>query len=443
MHIKTESRLDPESLSANTVGSGSLPKQALRNAPAALLEGILGATSEGITIADARLPDQPIIFANAGFERLTGYSSAEVLGRNCRFMQGPETDRETVAEIRTAVEDGRACTVELLNYRKDGLPFWNRLSITPIRDAGGEVSHFIGVQSDITSLRETEQALRLAKQELEVANRHMADDLKAAARVQQALLPQSLPDVPEMDFAWVFRPCTQLAGDGLNVVALDDKRFGIYVLDVSGHGAPAALLSVTLAQLFSPIPGQSVLFAPDPSSNSGFRVATPAEVAAELNRQFQKRIDTRQYFTLFYGIFDAAAMELVYVSAGHPPGVFVPRQGTLRELPVRCLPVGLVQNPTYEEGRIRLSPGDRLYIYTDGLTESKDREERQFGTHRLHHAIRESRSRPLQASVDAIETAAERWADFDLDDDLSIFALEVAADDSAGRTSGRGSELTL
>lgn len=415
-----------------------LPKQALQDAPAALLEGILGATSEGITIADARLPDKPIIFANVGFERLTGYSSKEVLGRNCRFLQGPETSSETVTEIRTAVQEGRARTVELLNYRKDGLPFWNRLSITPIRDAGGQVTHFIGVQSDITSLRETEKALRLAKQELEVANRQMADDLKAAARVQQTLLPQSLPDVPAMDFAWLFRPCTQLAGDGLNVVSLDDQRYGIYVLDVSGHGAPAALLSVTLARLFSPIPGQSVLFAPDPSSSSGFRVATPAEVAAELNRQFPKRIDTRQYFTLFYGIFDAAARELVYVSAGHPPGVFVPRQGTPRELPVRCLPVGLVRNPKYEEGRMSLSPGDRLYIYSDGVTEAKDGEERQFGAHRLRVAIEESRSLTLQASIDAIETTVERWANSNLDDDLSILALEVREDETAGRDQGPG-----
>lgn len=419
------------SLSA-TAEVGNLPKQALQDAPSALLEGVLGATSEGITVADARLPDQPIIFANAGFERLTGYSRTDVLGRNCRFLQGPETSSETVAEIRTAVQEGRSCTVELLNYRKDGLPFWNRLSITPIRDAGGQVTHFIGVQSDITSLRETEKALRLAKQELEVANRHMADDLRAAARVQRALLPQSLPDVPEMDFAWVFRPCTQLAGDGLNVLALDDKRFGIYVLDVSGHGAPAALLSVTLARLFSPIPGQSVLFASDPNSSSGFRVATPAEVAAELNQQFPKRIDTRQYFTLFYGIFDAAARELVYVSAGHPPGVFVPRQGTPRELPVRCLPVGLVRNPKYEEGRMSLSPGDRLYIYTDGVTEAKDGEERQFGAHRLRDAIEESRSLSIQASIDAIETTAERWANSNLDDDLSILAFEVRQDRVAG-----------
>lgn len=414
-----------------------LPAQAQRGAPAALLEGVLGATSEGITIADARLPDQPIIFANAGFERLTGYSPEEVVGRNCRFMQGAATDADAVGEIRTAVREGRACTVELLNYRKDGLPFWNRLSITPIRDADGTVTHFIGVQSDITSLRETEKALRLAKQELEVANRRMADDLKAASRVQRALLPDRLPEVPELDFAWIFRPCEQLAGDGLNVLPLDDRHYGIYLLDVSGHGAPAALLSVTLARLLSPIPGQSVLFTAAPESRSGFRLAKPAEVAEELNRQFPQRVDTRQYFTLFYGIFDTASRELVYVSAGHQPGIYVPAEGSPRELPVRGLPVGLLQNPSYEEGRLSLAPGDRLYIYSDGLVEAKNAEERQLGSHRLRLAIEQSRSLPLQASVEEIEAAAERWAESRLDDDLSIVALEVMASDLDDRSGSK------
>lgn len=440
--MNSRSVAPPSPVARDNVATGPLPKQALSEASAALLERALGATSEGITIADARRPDQPIIFANRGFERLTGYSPEAILGRNCRFMQGPDTDAAAVREIRTAVQDGRACTVELLNYRKDGLPFWNRLSITPIHDADGEVTHFIGVQSDITSLRETEKALRVAKRELELANRHMDDDLKAAARVQRALLPERLPDVPEMDFAWVFRPCTQLAGDGLNVVALDDRRYGIYLLDVSGHGAPAALLSVTLAQLLSPIPGQSVLFTSDASSDSGFRLARPAEVAAELNRQFPKRVETRQYFTLFYGVFDAASRELVYVSAGHPAGIYMPREGTPRELPVRGLPVGLVQHPEYEEGRMRLTPGDRLYIYTDGLIEAEDGEEREFGAHRLRGAIEEFRSRPLQESVDAIEAAAERWAGSNLDDDLSIVALEVREGGPADRSGSQDHDLS-
>src|SRR5512134_1127915 len=117
----------------------------------ALKDRALDVAAEGITIADARLPDRPLIYANEGFERVTGYSVAEVLGRNCRFLQGPDSDPAAVAEIRAAVAGERECIVEILNYRRDGTTFWNRLSITPVRNGRGEVTHFIGVQSDVTA----------------------------------------------------------------------------------------------------------------------------------------------------------------------------------------------------------------------------------------------------------------------------------------------------
>ena len=93
---------------------------------------------------------------------MTGYPIAEVLGRNCRFLQGPDTDPAAVAEIRAAVADERECIVEILNYRRDGTTFWNRLSITPVRNEPGEVTHYIGVQSDVTARREAEHGLRRA-----------------------------------------------------------------------------------------------------------------------------------------------------------------------------------------------------------------------------------------------------------------------------------------
>jgi phosphoserine phosphatase RsbU/P len=147
-----------------------------------LKDRALAASAEGITIADARLPDQPLIYANAGFERLTGYSVAEVLGRNCRFLQGSATDLATVDELRTAIGQQREVTVQLLNYRKDGTPFWNRLSITPVHDSSGEVTHFIGVHSDVTAEKGARDALQDTNQRLEAASEAMKRDLQAACR---------------------------------------------------------------------------------------------------------------------------------------------------------------------------------------------------------------------------------------------------------------------
>jgi PAS domain S-box-containing protein len=116
---------------------------------------------QAVTIADATADDLPIVYANEAFERITGYPAAEAVGRNCRFLQGPGTDAEAVAEIRAALDAREACSVELLNYRRDGTPFWNALEITPVEGAGGEITHFIGFQRDVTERRRRVRRLQV------------------------------------------------------------------------------------------------------------------------------------------------------------------------------------------------------------------------------------------------------------------------------------------
>ena len=121
----------------------------------------------GITISDPSQPDNPMIYTNEMFEELTGYSASEAVGRNCRFLQGPETRTEPVAEMRGAIAAAEPVTVELKNYRKDGTPFWNRVTIAPVRDDDGTVTHYIGFQEDITERKQSRQALELADHLLE------------------------------------------------------------------------------------------------------------------------------------------------------------------------------------------------------------------------------------------------------------------------------------
>ncbi|WP_152040764.1 PAS domain S-box protein [Salinigranum salinum] len=104
----------------------------------------------GIILTDPSLEDNGIVYANEEFERLTGYAEEETLERNCRFLQGEDTDPESVAEMREAIANEEAVTVELRNYRKDGSPFWNRVWISPIRDGDGDVTNFVGFQEDVT-----------------------------------------------------------------------------------------------------------------------------------------------------------------------------------------------------------------------------------------------------------------------------------------------------
>ncbi|MDY6784687.1 MAG: PAS domain S-box protein [Cyanobacteriota bacterium] len=114
-----------------------------------LLERAIEASNNGIVIADARSTDRPLIYANAGFEKITGYSRGEVFGKNCRFLQGEDSDStEERQKLREAIAARQNCQVVLQNYRKDGSPFWNELSISPVTNRLGCITHFIGVQVD-------------------------------------------------------------------------------------------------------------------------------------------------------------------------------------------------------------------------------------------------------------------------------------------------------
>jgi len=124
-----------------------------------------------MVVSDPRRPDAPIVLANQAFLDLTGYEASEVIGRNCRFLQGPETDEADVEAIRRGLAAGEEClTVELLNYRKDGSTFWNQLAISPVYDAAGELIYYFGSQKDVTARRRAqalEQAERLLLREVD------------------------------------------------------------------------------------------------------------------------------------------------------------------------------------------------------------------------------------------------------------------------------------
>lgn len=131
----------------------------------------------GLLISDPTLPDAPTIFVNAAFERITGYAPEDILGKNCRFLQGPETDPGMIEKIRRAITERRPYKGMLLNYRKDGTPFWNELTLNPVFAEDGALMNFVGLQSDVTARVEAAEALRAAKEEAERANLAKSDFL--------------------------------------------------------------------------------------------------------------------------------------------------------------------------------------------------------------------------------------------------------------------------
>jgi len=116
-------------------------------------------------IVDAQAPDMPIVFANDAFLNMSGYRRDEVMGRNCRFLQGPDTDTDVIKALANAIANGEPTNVDVLNYRKDGEPFWNALQISPVRDAKGQLVYYIGSQVDVTARKAAEAALEAAAAE--------------------------------------------------------------------------------------------------------------------------------------------------------------------------------------------------------------------------------------------------------------------------------------
>ncbi|PWS26328.1 PAS domain-containing sensor histidine kinase [Pedobacter yonginense] len=143
-----------------------------------LLTRALDASYSGIIITDNLLPDNPIIYCNEAFEKMSGYRRSEIIGHNCRFLQGADRSQRARAIIREAVANGEVCTVDIRNYRKNGDLFWNELFISPIVGDDGKVTNFIGVQNDITRRKKSEQDLRAQKDLMEKQVLERTKDLK-------------------------------------------------------------------------------------------------------------------------------------------------------------------------------------------------------------------------------------------------------------------------
>jgi PAS domain S-box-containing protein len=121
----------------------------------------LDPSAQALTLSDMRSPDAPLVYVNRGFEKMTGYRRKDVVGQNCRFLQGPDTSPDAVAQMKFAITNGEHLLIDVLNYHQDGTPFWNRLSLAPVRNHSGQVTHYIGIQSNITQMRLLQDRLHL------------------------------------------------------------------------------------------------------------------------------------------------------------------------------------------------------------------------------------------------------------------------------------------
>ncbi len=276
-------------------------------------------------------------------------------------------------------------------------------------------------------LVELENRLAQRNKELEYTNLRMRKDLEAAAQIQKSLLPMRIPGIQGVRLAWYFKPCEELAGDTFNFFYLNKDNLGIYILDVSGHGVSAALWSVMLNRMLSPDPDHSNLLMTKSGSSSGPTIVSPAEVANQLNRQFPVELSSGQFFTLLYGILNLRSRSFRFITAGHPSLVYLPAHEEPRVIETIGFPIGFKDDERYEEHTIMLHPGDRIFLYSDGLIEAQNKNDQFFGKENLLVSLSKTGSISLQQQVDLLFEELAAWnGRTSFDDDVTAVAFEIS-----------------
>ncbi|MBP2303515.1 PP2C family protein-serine/threonine phosphatase [Azospirillum picis] len=269
------------------------------------------------------------------------------------------------------------------------------------------------MQRNNTLLAQTNQKLR-------TAYRRLQEDMEAAARVQRSLLPKPSLDLGVARFAAALTPSTEISGDVYNYQVLPDGSVAFYVLDVAGHGARAALMSVMLCRLLT-----AEAFV---ERDDGRTPRQPDAVVADLNRQFQCDDSISDYFTMICGILDRDGRVLRFCQAGHPNPVVLPLRGRPVAVGNGGFPVGLFPDADYETVEVRLEPGDRMFFYSDGVTECAAPDGTLYSQDRLHQVLELTRTASLDRMIAAIQTELHGWHQGgSFDDDVSIVAFETFA----------------
>jgi sigma-B regulation protein RsbU (phosphoserine phosphatase) len=268
--------------------------------------------------------------------------------------------------------------------------------------------------------------LQSLNQKLETANERMSRDLHAAARVQQSLLPAGRPEIAGVELAWKYTPCEELAGDFLNCFPLDDTHVAMYVVDVSGHGAASSLLAVAISRMLTSHSSPSSLLSYRDPMTGELRVTPPSKVAEELNRRFPMEAQDGLYFTICYAVLNTKTGLLRYVSGGHPPLVHLPKGGKPAFLGAENLPIGIAEDIPFDEAKLEIGKGDRIYFYSDGVPEGMNERLEQFTDERMMGTLKESASQPLGESVAALFDAVGAWCAVNGPrDDISILGVEL------------------
>lgn len=277
--------------------------------------------------------------------------------------------------------------------------------------------------------------------EISRAHARIKRDLEAAAHIQQSLLPQDLPQVPGLVFSWVFDSCDEVAGDTFNVFRLDENHVGVYILDVSGHGVQAALLSVTLSRVLTPLPQTTGFLKRITEERPHYEISQPREVIRDLNERFPVLGQSNQFFTFLYGILHLPTRVLTYSRAGHPYPILIRNGQASVVRGGQGPPIGFTLDAEYDQQQLELRTGDQVLFYTDGICEARDEQRDHFGEERMLQALGSASTQGIEQAVKALHRQVlEFVGPSPRMDDISMVGFELQSRESPDQTPGTARE---
>jgi sigma-B regulation protein RsbU (phosphoserine phosphatase) len=278
----------------------------------------------------------------------------------------------------------------------------------------------------ISKYASAEKQLRSLNNELIEKDQRIDIDLKAAAEIQKSLLPQNTFVVENLEIAWKFEPCEHMGGDIFNIFQIDSEHFGIYMLDVSGHGVPAAMITVSVSQFSQ----QNIVHSLKDKENSS--LMAPVQVLNALDKEFPfERFDN--FFTITYVIINTKSGDTIYSNAGHPYPILLRKSKTIELLNKKGPIIGMGdfnflddRKIGFEEGQLKIKPGDKLFIYTDGIVEYQNHNEELYGDDRFYRNLKMLKNESLHNIIDqCIRSLMEFGNNTKPQDDITLLGLEL------------------
>jgi sigma-B regulation protein RsbU (phosphoserine phosphatase) len=233
-------------------------------------------------------------------------------------------------------------------------------------------------------------------------------EFRAAREIQHGLLPKTLPRIPGVDLAAAWEPVHGLGGDYFDLFEFSGDRLGLCIADVIGKGLPAALLMSNLQAAVKAFTADEL---------------PPSEFCHRLNRIICVNVSDGRFISFFYGVLDASRRELHYTNAGHCPPILVRPDGQTEELNHSCPVLGEFPDCAYNQCAVSLPPGGRLVLFTDGLTEARDPQGREFGIGRLARVAAEHRARDAKGLQAALMQAVYSHSNGRLEDDATLLVV--------------------